>query len=791
MNIKKSAGASGLFVASFALAAAAGLAGAPGALAQQATEEAGERDEIIVTAQKREQRLQDVPAAVTVVGGELLDGGPAYNVEGITQLIPTLNFNKGGTNLNSSLFMRGVGTINFAVSAEPSVAFVLDGVVMSRAGEAFGDLYDVQRIEVLRGPQGTLFGKNASAGVVNVISRMPGGSYGGQLDLSYFEGNEQRVKASVDLPLSDTFLTRFTAFAGTYDGNITNLAKGEKTNGYDRWGVRGIATWEAAPNLNFTFIGDYRHAADECCAPVVGTAPTGATGAALTSLLSGVTFLRDETRTIRQDTTTQTKEESWGASAQADWELANGFTITSITAYRGWNNLEIREGDFLASRTPAYANAAFNRVEDFGPQESKTISQELRLTSPDEGPFTYVIGGYYSSAESDRTFRRDVIQCTATTLAPDATGLFPCAATPGASTFINTFSRAAFGSELTNLAVFADGQFDLSEQLTLLGGLRWTRDEVTAYHVRTNLAAINPVTGTSPGGVSATPNNVNLSTEETNVSGRIGAQFKVSDQATAYATYTRGYKGPAFNVFFQMNNAGNNLPNNNQSNVIEAETADSYEVGLKTNWFDNRLIVNAAVFNAAYDNFQANSPDLQGTVVVTRLTNAGEISTKGFELDALLRASDTFSMNFGLAYTDAQIEKFRNAGGVLSDARAGEQLPFAPEFKGVIGLNKEWRGPLNVYLSGAWNFVSSQQPADIPTGGFNPAFRTDSSDQIDASLGFSDPNDRFRVTLIGKNLTDDSYPSQLAGGGPGGIVFRIPREADRYYGISARLRWGD
>jgi iron complex outermembrane receptor protein len=779
---------SGLAVLGLALAAATGFV-AP-ASAQQSADAGEGNNEIVVTAQKREQRLQDVPAAVTVVSGDILDGGPAYNLEGITQIIPTLNFNKGGTNLNSSLFLRGVGTINFAVSAEPSVAFVLDGIVMSRAGEAFGDLYDVQRIEVLRGPQGTLFGKNASAGVVNVISRMPGGSYGGQVDVSYFEGDERRVKASVDVPLSDTFLTRFTAFAGQYDGNITNLANGEDTNGYDRWGVRGIATWAAAPNLDFTFIGDYRHAADECCAPVVGTAPTGATGAALTSLLPGVRFLRDETRTIRQDTVTQTKEEAWGLSAQADWTLANGATLTSITAYRSWDNLEIREGDFLASRTPAYTGGAFNRVEDFGPQVSDTVSQEIRLTSADEGPFTYVIGGYYSKATADRTFRRDVIQCTATTLAADATGQTPCSTNPGASTFINTFSRAEFGSELTNLAVFADGQFDLTEQLSLLGGLRWTSDEVTAYHRRTNLATINPATGTAPGGVSATPNNVNLSTEETNVSGRFGAQYKASEQVTAYATYTRGYKGPAFNVFFQMNNAANNLANNNQSNVIDAETADAYELGLKTSWFDNRFIVNAAIFDAAYDNFQANSPDLQGTVTVTRLTNAGEISTRGFELDALLRASNTFSMSFGLAYTDAQIEKFRNPAGVISDARLGEQLPFAPEFKGAIGMNKEWRGPLNVYLSGSWNFVSSQQPADIPTNGPNPALRADSSDQVDASLGFSDANDRFRVTLIGKNLTDDSYPSQLATGGPGGLVYRIPREADRYYGISARYRWG-
>lgn len=762
---------SGFAVLGLALVAASGLA-AP-ASAQQSGEAAENNGEIVVTAQKREQRLQDVPAAVTVVSGEILDGGPAYNVEGIINLIPTLSFNKGGTSLNSSLFMRGVGTINFSVAAEPSVAFVLDGVVLARAGEAFGDLYDAQRIEVLRGPQGTLFGKNASAGVVNVISRMPGSEYGGQIDASYFEGNERRVKASVDLPLAETFRTRVTAFAGQYDGNIKNLTTNSDINGYDRWGARAIAVWDASPDLQFTLIGDYRHAADECCTSVVGVQPTGATGAALTSLLSGVAFLRDETRTVRQDTVTQTKEETWGVSLQADYALGN-HTLTSITAYRAWDNAEIREGDGLGTRVPAYVGNAFNRIEDFGPQESTTFSQEIRLTSPDDQPFTYVIGGYYYDADADRSFRRDVASCTASTLALDATGQRPC--TVAASTIVSTFARAEFGSEFQNIAVFGDGELDLTEQLSLIGGLRYTQDELSAFHVRTNLA--NPALP----GISNNPNNVKLSTEETNVSGRFGARYAVNDDVVAYGTYSRGYKGPAYNVFFQMNAS----PTVNQSNVIDAETVDSVEFGLKTSWFDNRFLVNVAVFDAEYENFQANNFDNQGGVIVTRLTNAGDVSTKGFEVDVLLRASNTFALNAGLAITDAQIEAFRDPTGVVTTARAGEQLAFAPDYKGSVGFNKEWNGPLNVYLSGSWSFVSDQ----FPDLGANPALKIDSSDQVDASLGFSDPNDRFRVTVIGKNLLDDSFASLIQSGGPGGFVYRIPREADRYFGVSARYRWG-
>jgi iron complex outermembrane receptor protein len=159
-------------------------------------------DEIVVTAQKREQKLQDVPIAVSVVSGALAESTGGFNVEGLRALVPSLNIRKTNTSLNQSLFLRGVGTINFAIAAQPSVATVLDGVVLSSAGEAFGDLYDIERVEVLRGPQGTLFGKNASAGVVNIVSKRPGGGNAGYVDVGWYEDNEVRIKGAFDSSIS-------------------------------------------------------------------------------------------------------------------------------------------------------------------------------------------------------------------------------------------------------------------------------------------------------------------------------------------------------------------------------------------------------------------------------------------------------------------------------------------------------------------------------------------------------------------------------------------------------------
>jgi iron complex outermembrane recepter protein len=179
-----------------AAAAALLFASSTGAFAQTAPNP--DAEVVIVTAQKREENLQKVPAAVSVLSAATLSNANAVNIEGITTLIPSLTFNKGGTTLNSSLFLRGVGTINFSIAAEPSVAFVLDGVVMARAGEAFGDLYDLQRLEVLRGPQGTLFGKNASAGVVNVVSKKAGDVFALEAEASLFSGDEYKAKLAMD-----------------------------------------------------------------------------------------------------------------------------------------------------------------------------------------------------------------------------------------------------------------------------------------------------------------------------------------------------------------------------------------------------------------------------------------------------------------------------------------------------------------------------------------------------------------------------------------------------------------
>jgi iron complex outermembrane recepter protein len=775
-------------VSLFALMATSAPAFAQAADAEEAS------SDIIVTAQKREEKLQDIPLAVSVIGGEKIANNGGVTLENAQYLVPSLNFRKSGTTLNQALFLRGVGTINFSIAAEPSVAAVLDGVVLSRAGEGFTDLTDVERIEVLRGPQGTLFGKNASAGVVSIVTKRPTDQFEGTVEASFFSKSEYRGRATINLPLGENMRSRFTGFYGSYDGNIRNITTGNLVNGYKHYGLRGVIEADLSDTIKFTLRGDYRKANDDCCAEIIGTNPTNAANLALV----GTGINGDRTRRVAQNLETATKEKSWGISLQGDIELGE-HTLTSITSYRGWDNREIRDGDWLDR---AYVGIA--QLHDDGPQTSKTFSQELRITSPAGKFLEYVIGGYYSKADSDRTFSRSDIVCTASTLAAVAPGLTPCSTAPGVSTFTTPFGTATFGSSFKNLAFFGQATLNVSDRVRLIGGLRYTHDKLDVFHSRRSpltgpgiqpnfdagvynngLLATPPATGFVAGVSNGVP--FATGTSSNNLSGKAAVQFDLTDNVMAYGSFTRGYKGPAYNIFFNLTTIG--------TGRIAPETVNAYELGLKNEFLNGDLIFNIAAYYAKYNNYQANNPDVVAGVRTTRLTNAGTVSTKGFEIDFVARPSRNFSVTGGLAYNKAQVVNFRLPPGADATALIAKGTPLAnaPEFKIALGADYkiETGGFANIELAGQMAMQSDQIYELSP----NPAVRlgatVDGYATVDASIALADPDNAWRVALQVKNLFDKSFASSIVSGGPGGSFrYIIPREADRYFGITARINFG-
>jgi iron complex outermembrane receptor protein len=766
---------SALTMASLAIA----LAATP-ALAQSA-DAGGEEElglaEIVVTAQKRTERLQDVPVAVTALSGDKLEGQGGINLETAQTIIPTLNIQKSGTTLNQSIYMRGVGTATFSIAAEPSVSTVVDGVVYARAGEAFSDLVDIERLEVLRGPQGTLFGKNASAGAINIVTRRPGDKLGGSAELSYFDSNEVRGRVSLDAPLSESVRTRWVGFYTEYDGNIMNVAPNvnSRVNGYKRWGLRGTVVADLSPDVKLTVIGDYRKAKDDCCAQVIGTVGTGLAFSVLPAPLGA------DSRTINQNLITRTDEESWGLSAQLDAELGE-HSLTSITAYREWKNTEIRDGDWLPQ-----AYIGLNQLHDSGPQQAKTFSQELRLASPTGNFLEYLLGAYYSHAVNDRVFRRDTTLC-ASAVTPAPTVPTPCTS-PLATNLRTVTGIAPHGAKFNNLAVFGNVTLNVSEQFRLIGGLRLTNDKLDVYHSRTatNLD-ISGTTGlpVNTGGINTAFGPFTSEVETTNLSGRAGLQYDAGRNVMAYATYTRGYKGPGYNIFFNLTTA--------TTPVVEAETSNAFEIGLKNTLFGGKATLNIAAFYTKFDNFQANNPDISAGVVVSRFTNAGKVSTRGFEVDFNAVPIPGLTITGGLAYTDARVDAFKAVAGAnpADIIPAGTPLLFAPKWKGTFGIDYRTTvtNGIDLFLGGQASAQGKQLSIFSPSAALRDLGTIDGYELVNVQVGFGDSEDKWRVMFQVRNLFDKSYVAHKESGGPGGSIrFQIPRDADRYWGVSGRINF--
>lgn len=769
------------------------LLGTSAAYAQSAAPaEDGAPAEIVVTAQKRAERLQDVPVAVSVVSGAALVAQGGVNLENAQYLVPSLTFRKGAVSINQSLFLRGVGTSTFSLAGEPSVSAVVDGVVYSRAGEAFSDLVDIERIEVLRGPQGTLFGKNASAGVVNIVTKQPTKEFEGSLEAAYFDRQEYRARGMINIPLGENVAFRGTGFYSFYDGNIRNIgsAGDDYVNGYKRYGFRGALAIDFSPDVKLTIIGDWRKADDDCCTEVASPTPTSAAVTSPASLaLAGVPMLGDRTRTIKTNLIAKSLQEAWGVSAQLDATLGTQ-TITSITAFRSFDETEIREGDILDG-----AYVGLPQTHDIGPQTGTTFTQEIRLTSPGNQFLEYVVGAFYSQSDTKRTFTRNVTQCTAVA---GATGLIPCgSANANPSTFQT--GTANFGSLFKNLAFFGQGTLNVAENFRLIGGLRYTVDQLNVFHSRVS----NPLAG-GPGiqpnfdqgvfdanGNTAASNGVpyRASVSSTNWSGKAGAQFDISRNSTAYATYARGYKGPAFNVFFNMNITG--------AGSIAPETSDAYELGLKNTLFGGKLTLNIAGFYAKYYDFQANNPDVISVggvdTIVARFTNAGTVSTRGVEVDMVFRPVRDFNIAGGFAYTDAKVDQFKAIPGQTS-IPDGTTLAYAPKVKASLGGDYRWRtgGSVDFTFGAQASYQSSSLSFFDASAANRTAGTIDPYAIVDLSAGIVSANDRFRVTAQVKNLFDQSFASSILGGGPGGTFrYIIPREADRYFGITAKVNFGN
>ena len=770
MNIQRIWLASG-----FALLTSAALS-----LSVQAQEGRSLLEELVVTAQKREESLNDVPVAVTVLNSDEIDASYSNNIEGLQALIPSVSFRTGNTTRNSALTVRGIGTISFSIGAEPSVSTVVDGVVLGRSGQAFGDLYDLERVEVLRGPQGTLFGKNASAGVLNITTKRPDDEFQGYVDATFYQDNEYILKARASGPLSDRVRGSVTVLSSDFDGYITNVFNNQQVNGYDKRGVRGMLDVDVSDSMNMLFIFEDYDATNDCCADLEAR-PSGRNPASAAA--PNGTGLDLNQRRVDHDFATITEDATTAFSVQIEKSFGD-YTLTSITAQRNWDNTEFREGDFTSiagdSTLPVFG-VPF-QLHDIGPQEWSQLSQEIRLASPAGERLEYQIGAFYWDIDSARNFTRDascqnnngqlnaaignhLINTLGDTTTSAADFIAANNVTCGANDIVS--ATAFMDTEFQNFAVFGQGSYAINDNLTLLFGLRFTQDDLTFTHTRRNNDEFGRRgVGVRPrfsDGNNQFDTNFSGSTDESNVSGKLGFQWQANDSNMLYYTYAQGYKGPAFNIFYNLDS--------DDINPINAEESDSHEFGWK--YASDNLVLNAAIYSTEIENFQANDFDSSDGTTVTGFTNGGDVETQGIELDFRWLVTDSFSLSGGFASSQAET--------VL-----GDELPFAPDSKYSVVADYyiPLDGDSSLNINAAYIYTDDQLSGNIgQNAASNPEVVLPDYGILNGSISYEIDDGKYKISLIGKNLTDEAYATTYSGDG---FRYQIPRAADRYFGVSFR-----
>ena len=631
-------------------------------------EEGAPLAEIIVSAQKRLQRLQDVPVAVTALSGETLTQSNVNDTAGLVTMTPSLTYTQGAQPSNTNFRIRGIGTALFGQGLEPSVSVVVDGIVLARSSQGFADLADIERVEVLRGPQGTLFGKNAVGGLINVVTRRPSDTFQADLDMTVAEQEEYRVRGTISGPLNETMGARLTGYYNDVGGHIHNVTLDKDVNSSRSLGFRGKFEWDATERLNLLLTADYRESDTDCCSSQY----ISVTNPLLAQLLLPVVASfnnTQETENLRTFFTTDQKT----ASLEANLDL-EPFTITSLTAYQDFAILNNQPIDRLNTPAPLYLPATNGQFDiNGGTVDIAQFSQELRLTSPSSDAFNYVAGLYFLDFELDRGFQRRTGNC-----APGGN-----AAAFGQPCVVPLFrSQAGFHANTTtkNIAAFGQTDFRIVGNLSGIAGARLQYEEIAYDGVRSDtrlVAGDLPLQGMSPSAGSG-------KSDDTVVTGKLGLQYKFSDDAQTYLTWSTGYKGAGYEVEFAADFA-NQQP-------VEPETAKAWELGYKAQLFDGALSLNTALFHAKYEDLQvqANRGNADLGIVRFVTTNAGSSTTEGVELELTTRPLTGLLLSGGVTYVATSVD-IDGLNCALSDQNAAPvitgQIPYNICYRSVAGAN--------------------------------------------------------------------------------------------------------
>ncbi|MGX4675638.1 TonB-dependent receptor domain-containing protein [SAR92 clade bacterium H246] len=729
------------------LAAMVGLFAAGGMGTVQAQEQVGESaraqgvlDEILVTAQKREQSLQDVPLAITAFDAGVLAAKGIDSAADLQFSVPGLTV--GGTIFGSAkATLRGVGSANLFPGGDPGVPIHADGHYIQSTAYLLRDFLDIERVEILRGPQGTLYGRNAIGGSINIITKRPTSEFEAKAGVDFGNYNKRLFRGVVSGPLSENIRGRIAFSDENRDGFVENISPiGEQDlENSDYTSVRGSIEIDVTNNIQALISGyHYEDDGNTTVSRFLSEYPTGSLGPFVNywdENNAGTNITARDPRKISTNAPIDQSDEVSGGSVDLDWDLGS-IIIRSLTAY---------SEDEKSSLIDSDGSDVVNQYEN-DKTKYETITQEFQILSGPKSHAKWILGAFYYDEKSTLT-------------QPIFFDNFFVVGGP-----LSVFDiKNDIDSE--SMGVFGQIEYPITENLELIAGLRYNRDEKSMIGrvFNTDFGLVAP-----DGGPILSPAGVPTTWKKT--SGKLGLNYHYDDDNLFYISYSTGYKAGGFNLL--------------QDVPYNPEEVAAFEVGVKSEWLDRRIQNNVSVFHYDYSDKQ----ELKRDELVLQLLNAGEATVIGIELETIFIVTSGLTINTSVAYMDAEYDVFdsldevNNPGLGVQDL-SGNKLPRSPEWKLNLGVQYEWllnnSGHLTARLDTSW--VDEQF-----SNGFNrnqdliPSFH-----KTNFQLSWGSADDLWNATLYVQNLEDDDAFSSRFIGSP---VYGYPQTGQllppRTYGLS-------
>ena len=710
-------------------------------------------EEIVVTARRREENLQEVPVAITAFSAEELELRSIENVEDLQVLLPNVDIRGNGTS--------GGNQGNMAIRGIPGVARYIDGIALSGNQGSLENVVELERIEVLRGPQGTYFGKNAIGGAIQYVTQKPQEEFGARIKATLGEFNRTDIVANVDIPLSDTVLTKVTAASLNRDGYVDSVTIDESYGEIDNTIVRGMLQWQPTDSFEALFTAEYNEIETGLQANVLFDVFEDVPFGPMTPQrynAAGIPFTdelyaygqREEYLNAADYTGVGNLFESNSYSANLTWDINDSVTFRSITASREFDYGSYRDLD--ATQLVMQNTWWYEEVEE--------TSQEFQFLGSGDR-YSWVVGLYYYEEDQRRKFNGWQRW--------ELTGMGPAGPRP---------RNEADRSVRTDTAIFAEFAYDLTEQLTLTVGGRYSEEELHSetYDPTEPLGAPDQPSFDLNGTIKFEDGVPLVFDQDFDAfTPRVALQYQFTDTVMGYASYAEGFNGGGVNARVDPT-----LPNNGIV-AFDSEILANIELGLRSDLLDNRLRLNANYFTGTWD-------DIQLTEVLTpgqgTTTNGGEAEIEGLEIDALWRVTDNFTLNFAAGWLDTAYTDTGKAELIV----VGTPFPFAPETSYSIG--GQWDnalssgGSITTRLDYGWidDFQTHTDARFQASTAANDAYGL-----LSGRITYTTPAGNWDVAIHGTNLTDEFYRmggfSAVLGGLDMGVVGR-PREI----GISVRLR---